>query len=250
MEVEDNYQLLLYTIGAIPQVEAKGLVVDAVMPVIIQPRAGGAREGALMDRKMIAEWQTFFKKAAKATQQKNAPLVAGEEQCIKGYCPMVGRCPAAQEMTMALARKEDWPDVVDTIDEDKFRLILERADFIRHLLEAAERVATERLLAGEKLQGFKLVLSKKHRKWIDDPKISEQLNEHLGDEAWMEPKLISPSQAERLFKAHRLDDTLLESWWEHPVGDPVLAREADRRPALDSETLTVVRQRLQSKSGS
>jgi len=245
VEVEDNYQLILYTIGAIPLVEAKGLVVDKVMPVIIQPRAGGVKEGAVLDRKMVEEWRVFFRKAAKATQKPNAPLTAGEEQCK--HCPVAGRCPEAQEMTMALARKEDWPDIVEFIDEEKFRLILEKANFIRTLLEAAEKLAVQRLMDGDKLPGFKLVASRKNRKWIDEEKVYAWFQEHGVDGDELENrKLLTPAQAERLCKEKRIEPEEIEELWETPQGEPVLAREADRRPALDSATLGVVRTQLKS----
>lgn len=246
VEVDDNYQLLCYTIGAVPQVEAKKLEVEAVMPVVIQPRAGGAREGALMNREMIEEWRVFFRKAAKATQDPKAPLTAGEEQCK--YCPAAGRCPAAQEMTMALARKEDWPDIVESIDEEKFRLILEKADFIRSLLAAAEEVAVERLMHGEKLQGFKLVASKKHRKWIEEEKVYAFFHGHGIDGDELETKkLMTPAQAERLCKERRIEDEAFDELWETPVGEPTLAREGDRRPTLDPKTLPVVSSVVKSK---
>jgi hypothetical protein len=145
-----------------------------------------------MDRKMMEEWRVFFRKAAKATQDPKAELKAGEEQCK--YCPAAGRCPAAQEMTMALARKEDWPDIVESIDEEKFRLILEKADFIRSLLAAAEEVAIERLVRGSGIQAGRI---KKHRRWIDVECLGR--SRRCSERKRSPPqKLITPAQAERL----------------------------------------------------
>ena len=143
---------------------------------------------------------------------------------------------------MALARKEDWPDIVDTIDEDKFRSILEKANFIRSLLDAAEQVAIERLMHGEKLEGFKLVASRKHRKWRDERDVYAWFHGHGIDGDQLEiRKLMTPAQAERLCKEKRLDEVEgFDELWELPAGEPCLAPLGDRRPALDLKTLPVV----------
>jgi hypothetical protein len=227
--IEDNYQLILYAIGAVAHIE-DALDVPAIQNirlVIHQPRSGGAKQ-LLVDRVTLDEWQTFLTRAAKEASKKNAPLRASDEACK--WCPGMGTCPAAAARATELARVTDWPEVAVTIDEKQLVELLRRAPFIRKFLDSAESFALGRLANGYSIPGFKLVASKKHRKWKDE----EVMGKLLGPTGFTK-KLITPAQAEKKFPSLDLDPYI-----EIPVGEPCLAPEDDARPALPFKELKVI----------
>lgn len=226
VDVVDNYQLIIYAIGAVAHFEDAMSIepIQNIRLVIHQPRTGGPKE-LVVFRETLDEWSKYIEKAAKAAKKQNAPLIASDEACK--WCPVIGNCPAAHSRATELARNTDWPEVAETITEVQLIEVLKRAGFIRKFLDAAEQYALSRLENGYKIPGFKVVGSKKHRKWKDDEKAEDFLAARLGGKAWNK-KLITPAQAEKLLR----DDPKLKEYVITPEGDPVLAPESDPRPML------------------
>jgi len=241
VEIQDNYQLILYAIGAVAHFEDAMDIppIDNIKLVIHQPRSGGAK---VLDvpRSMLDAWSEFLKNAAHEALLPNAPLRASDEACK--WCPGLGRCPAAAERANELARNTDWPEVAESITEEQLVQLLHRGQFIRKFLDAAEDYAVGRLANGYQLPGFKLVASKKHRKWKDETKAGATLVTLMGNDAVWTKKLVTPAQAEKLVKKFKIPDKVaaLDQLWETPQGEPTLAPEDDPRPRLPFRELKVI----------
>ena len=126
---------------------------------------------------------------------------------------------------LKLARNTDWPEVAESITEEQLVAVLQRSSFIRKFLEAAEQYALSRMMNNHPIPGFKVVGTKKHRKWKDEDKAEDYLVQRLGGKAWTK-KLITPAQAEKALKED-LKDLIVT-----PEGDPCLAPASDPRPEL------------------
>lgn len=227
VEVEDNYQLLLYTIGAVYKFERSGKRIDNIRLVIAQPRAGGNKE-LVIRRKELDAYVKFFRKRAETTYEKNAPLSASEEACQ--WCPAAGICPEAHKMTVALAAKVDWPDEVTKLSEEKFQLLLANLGHIRKMCDRAEELAVERLMNGEEVPGYKLVEGRSLRVWSNDVQAERYLKlKHIPAHV---SKLITPAAAERELKA-----PLPEGLAVRPPGPARLARSEDPRKEIKLDTL-------------
>ena len=227
VDVDDNYQLLLYGIGAVAHFAQRSTNFDSIRLVIAQPRAGGNRELSLKLKDLI-DYAKFFRGKAHAALAPNAPLVAGEVQCQ--WCPAAATCLEAHKLTLDLAKKEAWPEPtgLDSLTEKQFQLLLTEAPRVRKLLERVEELAVERLTNGETVDGFKLVEGRKQRVWSDEKKASIWLH-HEGVDLW-EQKVKTVAAVERELKAKKTE--LPEYLAEKPQGNPTLAREDDARPAM------------------
>jgi hypothetical protein len=230
VEVEDNYQLLLYTIGAVHRFERAGGTIDRIRLVIAQPRAGGNKE-LVIRRKELDSYAKFFRKRAEATYPKDASLSASEEACE--WCPASGICAEAHKMTSQLATQLDWPedDSKMVLSEETRGKILQHLTLIRKLCDRIENEAVEQLMAGEKVDGYKLVEGRSLRVWRDAGQ-AERFLRLRKLAPFREPELLTPAAAERLLREDLPDDLT-----ERPQGKPKLARGDD--PRKEKKMMTV-----------
>jgi hypothetical protein len=229
VEIEDNYQLILYGIGALRFIEDAMDVppIQAIRLVIHQPRSGGAKQ-LVVDRTTLEDWNVYIEKAAKEAKSERASLRASDEACK--WCPAIGYCPAAHQRATELARNTDWPEVVRTITEEQLVQLLDRAGYIRTFLQAAEDYAVSRLSNGYSIPGFKLVAGNKHRKWVDEEKAAA-----LCGPEFYKRQALTPAQAEKKFKDLDLSEYIVK-----PLGDPELAPVSDPRPTIPFKDLKVL----------
>ena len=91
-----------------------------------------------------------------------------------------------------------------------------------------------RALAGEHIDGWKLVAGRSVRKYSDELKVAETLQKAGFPEAMLyERKLLGITAMEKLVGKKKFAETLGDLIVK-PAGKPVLAKESDKRPALNS----------------
>jgi len=227
VQAEDNVQLLLYAIGAS---EELGWMFDTVRMVILQPQNGGVKEWVLSKADLLSRAEAMKPKVALALSD-DAPYVPTEEGCR--YCPAAGVCKALQAKSLELARREftDVDALVNHLTPEELSEILSKADLIETAVKAAREHALKLLQTGQPVPGWKMVAGRKNRIWKEDSEgFVVATLEVLGYEPdQIAPrKLLSPAQVEKLLK----DRNCVASFIETPVGNPVLAPESDKRPAL------------------
>ncbi len=220
--VERNPQLLSYALGAMAEF---GWVHPAATLAIYQPRAGGYKSWDLTAAELEDEARKLAPRVAAALLPGGA-LVPSEEACE--FCPAAGACPAAQEQTLAMARREFGPETISRAD---LLTILDSADRVRDALSAAEQYAETLLATGQDLPGWIRVYGNKRRAWVDPAKAEKTLRD-LGYDP-MRPKIVTPAQAEKL--VGKATARLLAPLIERPRGEPVLAREGDPRDPVAPE---------------
>ena len=122
-------------------------------------------------------------------------------------------------------------------DEAWLSAALGKIDLIEDWCKAVRAEAERRLLAGQPVPGWKLVQGKKGaRQWADAKAAEDALKSmRLKPDDMYEMKLISPTTAEKLYKA----GTIGPRQWPHlqglitqSEGKPHVAPESDSRPAL------------------
>jgi Protein of unknown function (DUF2800) len=229
VDVAENEQLLLYALGAVLEMSRNGRRVDRLRLVIAQPRHGVPRE-LVLDVPDLEAHRKFFAARAWEALEANAPLHGSETACK--WCPAAGNCAEAHKVSLELAKKVDWPETQakDTLTESQFRLLLEKASFVRKMLDRAEEMAMDRLMNGEQVKGFKLVASRKYRQWKDEKTAALWLAE-----AGISPtkaSMITPAAAEKELAKTGDGEELPDELWEIPPGDPRLAPATDSRPEL------------------
>lgn len=214
VDAEENEQLQLYALGALREFE---LVAEfkTVRMVIIQPRIGHVSEWALPVEalKAFGERAGAAARAALAQTPGNLGLQPGEKQCR--WCANKAMCPAladfVEQTTGADFDVVDPPANLSKLDveftaalsTDYLATAMSAVETIEHWLKAIRAEVERRLLAGDDVPGFKLVLGKAgNRAWKDAEEAEKQLKTmRLKVEEMYDLKLISPTSAEKLAKS-------------------------------------------------
>ena len=222
VDVEENPQLMFYAAAAMRTPAAQWAFEGAtkVELVIVQPP-------------YVKRWETtprriqLFEKelmqAVKVAQRPDAPLAQGEwcRWCAgKAICPIM--TGAADRAMVAALKGVDVASVSD---------YLKMADQLESWIKEVRALAMQTLEAGLPVPGYKLVPKRAMRQWMDEGKALDAMCDlGLDVKELTETKLLSPAQAEKVLKKHKL---ALPA--DHVVAvssGNTLASEDDPRPAV------------------
>lgn len=255
VEVENNKQEMYYVLGAIEWVfkeYGKSYQMDdptifgwmswfkEIHMIVVQPRArhidGPVRRWTIPDG-VLDQFEIDLVAAAKATKDKNAPLVAGGH-CR--FCPAIAICPAQLQLITDTACADFKPivkkeapvmPVVEKLTMDQLTGVLMYADQISSWLKSVEAYAYALLSRGESVPGYKLVKKKSNRKWINEEEAISELSLYLMDEDYLTPQeLKSPAQVEKALKKKEKD--LIKKYIEQPDTGNTIAEDSDPRDAI------------------
>lgn len=218
VEVEENEQMSVYAIGTMDTLA--GWAFNEVELIVDQPRAkheDGRERRWITTPAALKEFAAKAKAAAAETRNPNAQLKAGP-WCQSTFCPVRSKCPAVHQQAQAsavVAFSDPLPALLpeqstsqekraaafvamrlpevrllsDTQVVDAFRW----REAVTGFFDAIEESLLERLAAGAKIDGVKLVDARVNRKWINEDEVVAK----WGEEAY-EKKLLSPSKMETL----------------------------------------------------
>lgn len=253
---EDNPQLEQYAIGALAEMEQP--YPEYVRMTIIQPKLAlrgmhfvNSHEVKTADL-LETVVPTLIAQAA-FTDDPDAPLVPGEDQCR--YCRAKATCPALRADVMekvgvmfgpieplGVAEQAAQKDP-SKMDLDELRKIQEAAPLLKGLLDGVEKEIHRRLEAGQRVPGFKLVRGRGSRGWsLTDEEMEKKLVSLKIPKAEVYvKKIVSPAQVEKLTwvkdgETKRLSDAQLKrveaEWVSFSTGKPTVVPEADPREAI------------------
>jgi len=222
VDVEENPQLMFYAAAAMRTPAAQWAFKGAtkVELVIVQPP-------------YVKRWETtprriqLFEKelmqAVKVAQRPDAPLAQGDwcRWCAaKAVCPIM--TGAADRALVSALKGVDVASVSD---------YLKMADQLEGWIKEVRALAMQTLEAGLPVPGYKLVPKRAMRQWMDEGKALDAMCDlGLDVKELTETKLLSPAQAEKVLKKHKL---ALPA--DHVVAvssGNTLASEDDPRPAV------------------
>jgi hypothetical protein len=215
VDAEENHQLMYYAAAAMrtPAVAHIFKGVDVIECVIIQPPA--IRRWTTTPAR-IKKFERDLKSVIKIAKEPDAPLAAGAH-CR--FCPAKPTCP---KMTGAVDRALKVK--LDAIDNDMLGGYAANAVLLQGWIDSLNELVEQKIRAGSKIPGWKLVAKKGRRQWVDEAKAAAVLTE-LGIDPFKK-ELLSPAQAEK--KTKNLPEGLTVSV---SSGD-TLAPENDPRPAV------------------
>lgn len=194
VDAYDNQQLKYYALGSLL---STGLPCEDVEIVIIQPRAPGDNIKRWRFKSVeLLEFAADLKLAAVATEQKDAPIIAGEH-CR--FCPGAVKCTKPHELALEVAGA-DFKEV-DNYDVKKLGEALSIIPKLKAWIKNVEEYAFGSAERGEPPTGFKLVAKRATRKWAyDDSHILDKLlNEFdLKYDDCTTSSVISPAKIEKI----------------------------------------------------
>lgn len=264
VEVKNNPQLTIYAESKARELGLYTKLGDkapqfAVRVIVFQPRA---REGepvriwdttlgelGMLATTLGARARFIERHLEKVSPENNySPLKFEPSKSACQFCPIKGCCAArAAWATEPLDPQKEFSDPADVIeraitqatnpalmtDETIARVVeAHLSKKFTNWLNSVEEFVLARMQAGAKFPGFKLVLSSKHRVWVDEEAAKKLLLQKLEREDVLDVSLITPAQA---LKALPKDlstkyTNKLEALIEKPPGAPVLALADDERP--------------------
>lgn len=262
VEVENNSQLMIYGVGALAACDDLDRIKNIRM-TIIQPKmadCGGepVTHWSLTTEELLQRFHLDIADAARMTDDPNAPLIPGEEQCK--WCRAKGDCKALatkalEEAQLMFADVDMATDAANKdpnqMSDEELLQLMEAKPLILQMLEGAEKEAMRRFETGHKVPGLKVVRGRGGRKWnLADDEMAEKLK-RMGmpkDAIWT-TKLVSPAQAPKAVwekrdgskkqLSERQIERLQKEYVEHTQGKLTITLATDSRPevAMDAETM-------------
>lgn len=230
VEAAGNPQMKLYALGA--YLEYNTLFdIDSVRMTIFQPRLSGVQSSDEITVKELLEWaEKYVKPRAKLAYKGEGEFAPSEEVCK--FCRAKAQCKARADKNLKLF--DEAPDVLLLTPEDAGK-ILEQAGDIQSWLADLESLVSSTLLAGQPVEGWKMVEGRSNRRFADELKVVVAMKAAGYDESLLyERKLITLTQMEKDFGKKAVAETLGELIVK-PQGKPTLAPAKDKRPEFRPE---------------
>lgn len=232
VDAEQNYQGQLYALGALSEFGAFADI-DSILICIVQPRLDHISEWEISVSELL-EFGHFICERAKLACQPNAERTPGEKQCQ--WCKAKATCPALYNLTQQTLLQSfevieiDTLPKLNTLSEQQLKLALDNRKLIESWLSSVEQYATEQILDGKSIGGYKLVEGRSVRQWVDEAQAEKALSERFGESEIYKKTFISVAQAEKLLGKKQAD--VLHELVTKPQGKPTLAPESDKRPPI------------------
>lgn len=228
----DSDQLKMYGAAALRQFSML-YDIDTVELQIIQPRINSFPkvEVSVTDLK---EWEAETMAIARRilAGPEGLEAVPGDKQCK--FCRAKGACPALKEKALSVVRLDDFTDLtarVSLLTNAQLADIAPHLEMIHDWCNGVRAEMDRRILSGQEIEGWKVVQGKKgNRAWADETAAQAAL-EASGKDAFVK-KVISPSQAEKLFKDAPEVWAQLQQMVTQSPGRPAVVPVTDKRPAL------------------
>lgn len=250
---EENEQLLLYTSGALVELDLLYEITKACL-VIHQPRISREPLEWEVDIEIVRQFEAVATEAAgnvhTATEffdnWKNGPgysyLCPGEDQCR--WCKAKAECPKlaafVEEEVEAnfevLGAVSDPAHAVETAvtTSPKLQEKMDAVELVEMWCKAVRAEVERRLLLGEEVPGYKLVQGKRGaRQWTSAEEAEAMLKSmRLKQDEMYDLKLISPTTAEKVLKESPKRWNRIAPLITQKEGGPSVAPASDKRPAL------------------
>lgn len=223
-----NPQLRLYGLGA-ASLFSGVYDFETVCMTIIQPRLDHISTEEVPLKELQRWGANVVAPRAKEALGKDAEVKAGV-WCR--WCPAKALCRVRAEENLALQKLDYAPP--DLLDPEELGDILQRGKALESWVKDVEDYCFHQALAGEKIDGWKIVEGRSVRKYKDELAVAEKLREAGYDDAMLyERKLLGLTAMEKLVGKKKLTETLGDLIVK-PAGKPVLVPESDKRPEMNT----------------
>lgn len=237
--VHKNPQLMIYALAAYQQFGLMGEF-DTVKMVIHQPRLEHVDEWEIPLADLLAfeaEVRAAVAEVEKARKSNSLDgfLHPGEhcKFCRAAPCAALDNM-VAKETLVDFDNMEEQ-ELIAPVDLSK---ALAKVDLIEVWCKGVRAKVEAKLLAGELVQGFKLVEGRKgNRAWVDEAVVEKALKKLLPEEDVFKIDVITPAAAEKLLKKKKPDDwATIEKMSKRAPGKPSVAPSTDPRPPYEAST--------------
>tara|TARA_R110000803_G_scaffold135896_1_gene202837 strand:+ start:2069 stop:3193 length:1125 start_codon:yes stop_codon:yes gene_type:complete len=227
VDAENNTQLMLYALGVYQEFYFKYDFKHFELH-IFQPRTNNITQFYISLADLL-EFGQKVKKASWNIMNDSTAYAPSDKACQ--WCPHKGNCNALQTHTEKVIGSEFDDLTLSAVETVDYQLILDNKSLIESWLKAVEEVAFDKLSNDEPVKGYKLVQGRSTRRWNDTEQAAQRLEFQFGEKAFTK-KIISPTQAEKLYTKSEFND--IAEFITKPVGKPTLAKESDKRISINN----------------
>lgn len=236
VSAQDNPQLMLYALAAL-EIAQVASPVQRVRLVIHQPRLHHCDEQVLSVDELATFAQRIAPKAERAIAivRSQAPSEAdfapSEKACT--FCKASGACKAQKKAVVQLVNATQE---AHSLSAEEMGKALEGLPLVEQWCKAIKAKAQQRLMEGQSVPGFKLVLGRAgNRKWGDAEQAAQVLlSAGVPESVCFERSLVSPTTLEKLKKQGTVPEqafALVSPHITRSEPQPTIAPESDRRQA-------------------
>ena len=247
VEATDNPQLMMYALGAL---ELYGVLCDfdTVSMFIHMPRLNYVGEYHISTAELL-QFADEVRAAANISSDARDVLAQngnldwmylspGEKQCR--FCKAKATCPALRaEVTEIVGGSatldEFMPEVPDMQTGDNYlSMAMAKVGLVEDWCKGVRAEVERRLLAGQKVDGFKLVEGRRgNRKWANEAEVEALFKSfRMRQDDMYDMTLISPTKAEKLFKSNPKRWEKVEAMTSRSDGKPSVAFASDKRSEM------------------
>jgi hypothetical protein len=245
----ENTQMTIYAMSMLSKFLRENVIVfddDAeIVLAIFQPRARGeeaVREWKLTCKELRDFSKNIYETAAKILAGKDLEFSPSEKACrfcaAKPFCKahagwVLNPLPVDALEKIESNEKIELPSI-DSLSLENITAIFEISKDLSKYLDSVGKHLFNVVNAGDKTAGYKIVEGPSRRTWEDPEKAEKFLRQRFKKDEVLPPKLISPSQAEKLFdKAKKKQPNGFEDLIYKPKGKPQLAKQEDVRQDIN-----------------
>lgn len=245
VSAENNPQMRLYALGALKYFSMFfGDSIEIVTMNIFQPRLSDISSTETITVQELKRWGESIKPLAEAAYTgKGATYSPGEDQCR--FCKGKAQCRARADFYSAFNDFKDFAiagqvaigtaePTKNTLSDEAVGKLLEDAKGLVKWYGDLQEYATQALLAGREINGWKIVEGRSNRVITDVDALVNRFKEKGFDEALLyERKPLTLTGYEKLAGKSDFVD-LSTGLIEKPQGKPTLAPISDKRPPFNS----------------
>jgi len=236
VNAEGNGQARMY---ALAMLDEYSLTTDikTVRMLIVQPSMNSVSEWV----QTVDELEAFRERVKTAMTLAMSPSptpIPGTKQCR--WCAKKAVCKALNDDVFEAVDATDvsTKETSHLVTDEQLAEAMARIETIEAWTKAVRAEVERRLLAGQNVEGWKLVQGKKgNRMWVSKPDAEELFKQfRIPDSAIYEQVFISPTSAEKLVKEKVLGPRQWEKVQElitQTEGKPSVAQATDKRPAIE-----------------
>ncbi len=225
VSAENNPQMMLYALGIY---EAVSMIynIEKVNLTIVQPRLDNISEYETTVSELINWGENTVKSKAEEAFMGLGTFEPGE-WCR--FCKAKGECRARAERNLEAVEELQNHDA-RLLENFEIGNILMQCKDVEDWLKDLRETALNKILNGEKVEGWKAVEGRSNRIITDIDKAFELLKENGFNEAVLyERKPLSLTELEKLVGKKKFGELMTE-FIEKPKGKPALVEICDKRP--------------------
>lgn len=223
VSAEHNSQMMLYALGALGLFDSLYDITEIRM-VIFQPRMDNVSEFSMSVTDLLDWAENTLKPTAALAAKGEGEFCAGDH-CR--FCKVKATCRKRAEYNLVLAQYDFVP--ADTLEDAEIEAILEKADALVSWVNDVKEYALSQALSGKIWNGYKLVEGKSNRKYTDEAKVAQAVQD-AGFNPYAAPEILGITAMTKLLGKKKFNEILGELLYK-PIGKPTLVPASDKRKA-------------------